>query len=144
MGADDFQAELLPQDKLAAVEALLARYGRVAMVGDGVNDAPALARSTVGIAMGAAGTDTALETADVALMGDDLSKLPLRGAAEPPDGETIQQNVALSVAVKLIFVVLASAGDGQPLDGGAGGHGHLPGGDRQRDEAAEAAELGRS
>lgn len=110
VGADDYQAELLPQEKRDAVEGLLSRYGRVAMVGDGVNDAPALARSTVGIAMGAAGTDTALETADVALMGDDLTRLPYAVRLSRRTVRTIQQNVTLSIAVKLAFVGLASVG----------------------------------
>ncbi|WP_435075133.1 heavy metal translocating P-type ATPase [Halorubrum sp. HHNYT27] len=76
VGIDDVQAELLPEEKVATVEALMERHGTVAMVGDGVNDAPALATATLGIAMGGAGTDVALDTADVVLMGDDLSKIP--------------------------------------------------------------------
>ncbi|MGM0717974.1 MAG: heavy metal translocating P-type ATPase, partial [Halobacteriota archaeon] len=76
VGVDEYRAELLPEDKVAAVEALRDEYGAVAMVGDGINDAPALATADVGIAMGAAGTDTALETADIALMSDDIGKLP--------------------------------------------------------------------
>ena len=84
-GVDDVRAELLPAEKVAAVEELVGRYGAVAMVGDGVNDAPALARATVGVAMGAAGTDAAIETADIALMSDDLAKLPWLIPALPPD-----------------------------------------------------------
>ncbi len=76
VGVDEYRAELLPDEKVDVVEELQAEYGEVAMVGDGINDAPALTTADVGIAMGAAGTDTALETADVALMGDDLTRLP--------------------------------------------------------------------
>ena len=75
-GVDDVQADLLPADKVTAIENLVSMFGSVAMVGDGVNDAPAMARSSLGIAMGAAGSDTALETADIALMSDDLTRIP--------------------------------------------------------------------
>ena len=75
-GIDEVRAELLPADKVKAVEELVTRFGTVAMIGDGVNDAPAMGRATLGIAMGAAGSDAAIEAADVALMSDDLSKLP--------------------------------------------------------------------
>jgi Cd2+/Zn2+-exporting ATPase len=109
-GVDAVAAELLPQDKVAAVESLLMRYGAVAMVGDGVNDAPALARSTVGIAMGAAGTDTALETADVALMADDLARLPFAIRLSRRTRAIIRQNVALSLGIKAVFLALAVTG----------------------------------
>ncbi|WP_256558491.1 heavy metal translocating P-type ATPase [Haloarcula marina] len=100
VGVDDYRAELLPDEKVAEVESLVEEYDGVAMVGDGINDAPALASATVGVAMGAAGTDTALETADIALMGDDLSKLPyLYELAHDANG-VIRQNVWASLAVK--------------------------------------------
>jgi len=110
VGVDDFRAELLPEEKVAAIRDLEAEHGSVAMVGDGINDAPALATATVGVAMGAAGTDTALETADIALMGDDISKLPyLRDLAGQANG-VIRQNIWASLSVKALLVVLVPFG----------------------------------
>jgi Cd2+/Zn2+-exporting ATPase len=110
VGVDEFHAGLLPEQKVEAVEGLLARYGQVGMVGDGVNDAPALARATVGIVMGAAGSDAALETADIALMADDLTRLPFTMRLSRRALAIIRQNIAFSLLVKAVFLALALAG----------------------------------
>jgi Cd2+/Zn2+-exporting ATPase len=109
-GVDEVQAELLPEMKLRAVEALVARYGAVAMIGDGVNDAPAMARANVGVAMGAVGSDAAIETADIALMQDDLSRLPWLIRHSKAAVAVIRQNIAFSIGVKAVFTVLTLIG----------------------------------
>ncbi len=110
VGVDEVHAELLPEDKVHAVEGLVAKYGTIAMVGDGVNDAPAMARASIGIAMGAIGSDAAIETADIALMTDDLSKLPWLVRHSRRTLSVIRQNIGFSLCVKLAFVVLTFAG----------------------------------
>jgi Cd2+/Zn2+-exporting ATPase len=110
VGVDAVRADLLPADKVEAVRALQRTYSTVAMVGDGVNDAPALAAADVGIVMGAAGSDAALETADVALMGDELGKLPFALRLGRTAMRTIRVNIALALVVKVAFLVLAVGG----------------------------------
>ncbi len=110
VGIDSVHAELLPENKVEIIESMVKKYGQVAMVGDGVNDAPAMARSSLGIAMGAIGTDAAIETADIALMSDDLSKLPWLIRHSKRTLSIIRQNIWFSLAVKLLFVVLTFAG----------------------------------
>ena len=110
VGVDEVQAELLPESKVTAVEQLAARHGAVAMVGDGVNDAPALAQATVGIAMGGAGTAAALETADVALMADDLGRLPFAIGLSRQARAIIRQNLWLSMAVIALLILATTTG----------------------------------
>jgi len=116
IGIDEVQAQLLPEHKVEAVETLVKRLhgkrtgGAVAMIGDGVNDAPAMARADLGIAMGAIGSDAAIETADVALMSDDLSRLPWLIRHSKATLAIIRQNIGFSLAVKLVFTGLTIAG----------------------------------
>jgi len=110
VGIEDYRAELLPEHKLAAVGELRARHGTLAMVGDGVNDAPALAAADIGIAMGVAGTDAALETADVALMADELVKIPFAIRLSRAAARNIRLNIGFSLGLKAVFLVLAVFG----------------------------------
>jgi len=105
-GVDAIRAELLPEDKVTAIESLMSEYQRVGMLGDGVNDAPALALATIGIAMGSVGSDAAIETADIALMSDDLSRLPWLIRHSRRTLSIIHQNIAFSLCVKALFVIL--------------------------------------
>jgi Cd2+/Zn2+-exporting ATPase len=110
LGIDEFQAGLLPEDKLKAINELTVKYGKVGMIGDGINDAPALAAATLGIAMGGVGSDTALETAGITLMNDDLSKLPYAIRLSRRALNIIKQNIAFALAVKAVFLVLTFMG----------------------------------
>ncbi|MEE1866143.1 heavy metal translocating P-type ATPase [Pseudomonas auratipiscis] len=110
VGIDEAYGNLLPADKLKTIEELYAKGHRVGMVGDGINDAPALARSEIGFAMAAAGTDTAIETADVALMDDDLRKIPAFVRLSRQTAAILTQNIVLALAIKAIFLAITFAG----------------------------------
>jgi Cd2+/Zn2+-exporting ATPase len=110
VGVTDIRAGLLPEDKLKAVQELEREYGAIAMTGDGVNDAPALATATVGIAMGGAGTTVALETADVALMADDLGQLPFAVGLSRASRRIIVQNFAIALGVIALLILTSVLG----------------------------------
>ncbi|MEY8829365.1 heavy metal translocating P-type ATPase [Sedimentitalea sp. XS_ASV28] len=110
VGIDEVRAELLPEDKVAAIEELVARHDMVAMIGDGVNDAPAMARAHYGIAMGAVGSDAAIETADIALMTDDIGRVPWLIGHSRRTMTIIRQNIGISLATKAVFVGLTAFG----------------------------------
>ncbi len=112
VGVDEARGNQLPEDKAAAIAALTGDGGRVGMVGDGINDAPALARADIGFAMGAAGSDTAIETADVALMDDDLRKIPVFVRISRATAAVLKQNIALALGIKAVFLALTLAGHG--------------------------------
>jgi Cd2+/Zn2+-exporting ATPase len=110
VGVDEIRAELMPEDKVTAIRSLVDLYQETGMVGDGVNDAPALAQATVGIALGGASTDVALETADVVLMADDLTKLPFSVGLGRATRRLILQNLAIALGVIMVLMIAALFG----------------------------------
>ena len=112
VGMDDARGDQLPEDKAAVIATLSVHGVVVGMVGDGINDAPALARADIGFAMGAAGSDTAIETADVALMDDDLRKIPLFVSISQATATVLKQNIAVALGIKAVFLGLTLAGHG--------------------------------
>jgi Cd2+/Zn2+-exporting ATPase len=120
-GVDEFHAGLLPQDKVSVLKTLQEKYGPVAMVGDGVNDAPSLATADIGIAMGGGGTDVAIETADVVLMSDDLRKIPFAIGLARRAEKVVWQNLVFSMAV-IVILVASAFGANLPLPLGVLGH----------------------
>ena len=112
VGIDEARGDMLPEDKLTAIESLISKGGAVGMVGDGINDAPALARSSIGFAIGATGTGTAIETADVALMDDDLRKLPRFVRLSRDTHSLLVQNIVMALGIKAVFLVLTRVGMG--------------------------------
>ncbi|MCS7071270.1 MAG: HAD-IC family P-type ATPase, partial [Anaerolinea sp.] len=121
LGVDAVHADLMPADKVTAVKALLEEHGPVAMIGDGVNDAPALATASIGIAMGAAGTDVALETADLVLMGDRLELIPYAIKLSKKARRVVWQNIAFSIAV-IVVLIISTFAVGLALPVGVLGH----------------------
>jgi Cd2+/Zn2+-exporting ATPase len=110
VGVDEYQAGLLPEDKVRSISRLKDELGQVAIVGDGVNDAPAMAEAGLGIAMGAIGSDAAIETADIALMSDDLAKIPWLIEHSRKVLRIIQQNIIFALGLKALFIFLALSG----------------------------------